>query len=256
MSSVVHLRPVAHHLDAASEQERLSRPQPGGPGAGGAPGSGSAAEKAAAGRAIHMTIKTAMDGTGGVAAETISDRLRAVQKEPWKRMQYFYDESEAAWGAYNECLLLRTSGEHVTATTKPDEKGKGKEVAGGEKKVEDGDDSGSPELVDRVPHLKTEWVEDDLLRAMSGIGKDDKKPGEEAVALSEWQAKFAAKLEAAKKDKGKAPATVPAAAAGAQEAPTSPVRRRGRPARGGAAASTRGGRTAAGGSAGNAMQID
>ncbi|KAK0636821.1 hypothetical protein B0T17DRAFT_473411, partial [Bombardia bombarda] len=171
VSSIVHLRPVPHHLDAATEQERLSRPAAGGPAAG------SAADKSA-GRAIHMTLKAAMD-EDGVSTETIADRLRAVQSESWQRMQWVQDESADAWGAYNECLFLRSAAGAATAATKHDGDDKGKELAAAAADgVEDNDDSGAPDLVDRVPRLKTSWGGDELLRAVSGIKKDDPKPGE------------------------------------------------------------------------------
>src|SRR6185436_13787358 len=88
------------HLDAATEQERLSRAPAGGAAA-------TAQAEKAAGRAIHMTIKSAMDD-GGVATETMADRLRNVQTETWQRMEWVHDEAELAWEAYNECLLLRS----------------------------------------------------------------------------------------------------------------------------------------------------
>ena len=173
VSSVVHLRPVPHHIDALTEQERLSR------GASGAGAGGSdKADTATGARAIHMTIKSAMDGDGGVATETIADRLRKVQMEPWRRMEWVHDEAELAWEAYNECLLLRPSAEGaaggekeavgdeaVDGTTggEKDVKSKGKEVAGSGTV-----DGGAADLVDRVPHLKTDWGEKELLQAMSG----------------------------------------------------------------------------------------
>ena len=52
-----------------------------------------------------MTLKAAMDDDG-IATETITDRLRAVQTEPWVKMQYVHHEHEAAWEAYSESLLL------------------------------------------------------------------------------------------------------------------------------------------------------
>ena len=172
VSSVVHLRPVPHHIDALTEQERLSR------GASGAGASSSDKAGTASGaRAIHMTIKSAMDGDGGVATETIADRLRKVQMEPWRRMEWVHDEAELAWEAYNECLLLRPSTESAAGGEKvvgdevvdgavgeeKDPKGKGKEVAGSGTV-----DGGAADLVDRVPHLKTDWGEKELLQAMSG----------------------------------------------------------------------------------------
>lgn len=242
---MVHLRPVGHHIDATVEQERLSRPQPGGAGTG--PGSGGAADKSA-GRAIHMTLKNAMD-EDGATAETMADRLRSVQKEYWKRMEYVHDESDAAWSAYNESLLLRS--DHPTEA-----EGKGKEVATGDDEAENKDDSGSPELVSKVSRLQTDWGEDELLRAVSGIGRHDKKPGEEAIALSQSQAALAAKMAAsnalAAKGKGKTPA---AAVKTKVEAPVSPAKTRtGRPAK--SAVGARGKAAGAGNAAANAMEID
>jgi hypothetical protein len=134
-----------------------------------------------------MTIKSAMDGdSGGVATETMADRLRNVQTEGWQRMEWVHDEAELAWEAYNECLLLRPgAGAAAAAAVKEEEeggaaaagdgdgeaaggdKGKGKEVAA------DGvpDESGAADLVDKVAHLKTDWGEQELLQAISGVMK-------------------------------------------------------------------------------------
>ncbi|KAK4188145.1 DNA-directed RNA polymerase [Podospora australis] len=161
ISSMVMLRPVAHHIDAAAEQERLSRPNP-----AVTSGPGQAGDKGAAGRAIQMTIKSAQDG---VATETFADRLRKVRAEPWQHMDWVHDEAEGAWDVYNECLLMRTTGTNST-TGDGDEKvheegkGKGKEAASDEAAQ---DDSGSPDLVDRVPHLKTNWGEEEMVRALN-----------------------------------------------------------------------------------------
>ncbi|SPQ25411.1 fa790018-7664-446f-bc79-6a8b9d6eb2c6 [Thermothielavioides terrestris] len=151
VSSVVHLRPVPHHIDAATEQERLSRgaaaaaasgagsDKPGGGGAGGAGAS-------SAGRAIHMTIKSAMDADGGVATETMADRLRNVQTESWRRMEWVHDEAELAWEAYNECLLLR-AGRTGTAG------GRGRRLS--------------------LLLLRTDWGEQELLQATSGVQPEE-----------------------------------------------------------------------------------
>jgi hypothetical protein len=130
-----------------------------------------------------MTIKSAMDADGGVATETIADRLRSVQTETWQRMEWVHDEAEMAWEAYNECLLLRTgsSGNNNRAdgggggvdaeggTEGDGSKGKGKEVAAApEAGASSNDDSSAADLVDKVARLKTEWAEQELLQAMSG----------------------------------------------------------------------------------------
>ncbi|EGZ72982.1 hypothetical protein NEUTE2DRAFT_30552, partial [Neurospora tetrasperma FGSC 2509] len=104
VTSLVQLRPVAPYLDAATEQERLARL---GPSAAG--GAGGPADKQAAGRAIHMSIKSSDSGAAGAAAETMADRLRAVQTEPWHNLKWYHDEHGEAWDTYNECMLLRSS---------------------------------------------------------------------------------------------------------------------------------------------------
>ncbi|KAH6632399.1 Sin-like protein conserved region-domain-containing protein [Chaetomium tenue] len=177
VSSVVQLRPVPHHLDASTEQERLTRGpatnnHPGG--GGDKPGAAAGAGAGGGGRAIHMTIKSAMDADGGVATETMADRLRNVQTEAWRRMEWVHDEAEMAWEAYNECLLLRSGGAGGSGgggiKEGGDEEGKGKEVATG---VEAGsgavDESGAADLVEKVSWLKTDWGEQELLRAVSGM---------------------------------------------------------------------------------------
>jgi hypothetical protein len=133
-----------------------------------------------------MTIKSAMDGdSGGVATETMADRLRNVQTEGWQRMEWVHDEAELAWEAYNECLLLRPAagaaakeGEEGEATAAAagdgeaaggeGDKGKGKEVATAAAADGVPDESGAADLVEKVAHLKTDWGEQELLQAISG----------------------------------------------------------------------------------------
>ncbi|KAK0620462.1 Sin-like protein conserved region-domain-containing protein [Immersiella caudata] len=239
VSSLIHLRPVPHHIDAVAEQEKLSRATPGGAAAA------AAAEKVA-GRAIQMTLKNAMDDEG-VATETMADRLRSVQTEPWRHMDWFEDETRASWEAYQELLLMRSEGAAAAAQEDGGEgKGKGKEVA-----VDaPADDSGAAELVEKVTQLRTDWGEDELLRAVSGIRPGDPKPGEEVVTQ-----KGSEKADASGKEKGKEPALM------ARDDPVEePKKRLGRPARATAAATAapkRGrARVASGSGAADAMQID
>ncbi|KAK3319164.1 Sin-like protein conserved region-domain-containing protein [Apodospora peruviana] len=257
VSSVVQLRPVHHHLDAAAEQERLARPTPGG---AGGPGGAGAADKSA-GRAIHMTLKAAMDDDG-VSTETMADRLRAVQAEPWRRMEWVNDDSHDAWALYDECLFLRPDPSRIADQSHQKEsagKGKGKENADttdAESKEDKNAICGDPELVSMVPTLRADWSEDQLLRAFSGIGPDDKKPGEEAIAPTQSQLALAAKMAAGKdKGKSKAPAVAVKPEPGLSSSTTgpsaSPKRRPGRPA-----AATRSTRAKAGGGPSDAMKID
>lgn len=154
-----------HYLDAATEQERLARATgvaSGGPGGGGAKEGGPA-------RAIHMTIKSASAEGDEIVTETMADRLRAVQMESWRRMEYVDENTEDAWVAYKECLFARPDGQGNTTAPSATDKGKGKEGAGNL----DTDGLAQP--------LETDWIEDQLFRAISGIKAHDKKPGEEAV---------------------------------------------------------------------------
>ncbi|KAK3324546.1 Sin-like protein conserved region-domain-containing protein [Cercophora scortea] len=240
--SLVHLRPVAHHLDAVSEQERLARATPGGPPTG--------APDKSAGRAIHMTLKAAMDDEGGLTAETMADRLRAVQAEAWQKMEYVHDEDEAAWEAYNECLLLRAAPEpnHTTSSKKGKEPATAAAAADGTT-----DDSSAPDLVTKVARLQTDWGEDELLRAVAGIKRDDKKPGEEAILTPHSEPAFA-KAVAKPKPKAKAKAKEVTFKEEVAEADAAPKRR---PGRATAAAARRGGsRTRGGGGPSDAMDID
>ncbi|KAK4166595.1 DNA-directed RNA polymerase [Cladorrhinum sp. PSN259] len=152
ISSIVMMGPQHHHIDAATEQERLNRPNPAAGGPGGAGGD------KAGGKAIQMTIKSA-DNSDGVVSESIIDRMHAIQKEPWKKMDWAHSDSPAAWEAYQERLLLHSR--------RDEEDGEG--VKG--KSVEDtndntvSDDSGAPDLAKKVPHLKTDWTEKDLTKS-------------------------------------------------------------------------------------------
>ncbi|KAK1776034.1 Sin-like protein conserved region-domain-containing protein [Copromyces sp. CBS 386.78] len=188
VTSLVQLRPVAPYLDAATEQERLSRLGPG-------PAANGPADKQAAGRAIHMSIKSSDTGGAGAAAETMADRLRAVQTEPWHNLKWYHDEHGEAWDTYNECMLLRSSkaANGAPAQNEEDEEKK-KEKAKEEKKdgekadaaaaaAEPTDDSGAPDLVEKVNRLQSDWGEEQILRSINGLGPDDKKPGEEAVSV-------------------------------------------------------------------------
>lgn len=143
VSSLVHLRPQLHHIDAAAQLERQS--------AGGGAGKDAAPSAASAGpRAIHMTIKTTADGDS-VTTETIADRLRSIQGEPWRKMRYVDENDEAAWDAYNDSLFLKpTQAEGDTAPP----------AAGADEKP--------PVLEDVVPVLRTPWGETEYLESIFG----------------------------------------------------------------------------------------
>lgn len=134
-----------------------------------------------------MTIKSTADGDEA-ATETMADRLRGVQLEPWKKVDFADEERDDSWITYQQSLLLQTYDDVESKdeeTDKP-EKGKKPAVDGEEEEEEEAvagkeGNAGAPDLSERVHGLGTDWGEDELLRAVSGIKADEKKPGEEAV---------------------------------------------------------------------------
>ncbi|KAK7429909.1 hypothetical protein QQZ08_003531 [Neonectria magnoliae] len=141
VSSLVHLRPQLHHIDASVQLERQA--------------AASASKEAAptagttAARAIHMTVKATGDGDV-VTTETMADRLRAVQSEHWRTLHYTDENEEAAWDVYNESLFLRPEKDDDAETDRP--------------------------LNETVPHFGARWTDQQLLEAVSGIEKPDPEP--------------------------------------------------------------------------------
>lgn len=169
-----------HHIDATIEQERLSKTGPGAASTAATAGTGqSGKEGASSARAIHMTIKSAAGVDGDeVVLETMADRLRAVQKEPWRRMGYVDENTDDAWDVYAESLILR-----------PELGGGATQLGGEDLQAGEGSDSiriatscaesgaGGGDAVDlkeKVLQLEATWEDEKLLRAVSGI------PAEEA----------------------------------------------------------------------------
>jgi DNA-directed RNA polymerase-3 subunit RPC5 len=126
-----------------------------------------------------MTIKSSAD-SDEIVTETMADRLRGVQLEHWKKMDYADEDTEDAWLTYQQSLLLHTFDGVEKAGA--DAKGKQPEVQGEDAAGGGGEGTaGVSDLDERVPGLGTDWGEDELLRAVSGIKAHDRKPGEEAV---------------------------------------------------------------------------
>ncbi|EPE07007.1 dna-directed rna polymerase iii complex subunit rpc37 [Ophiostoma piceae UAMH 11346] len=207
VSSMVHLRPQLHHIDAETEVERAKHRDTG-PGAGGdgAGGAGAGAGGAAAGgprgqagpRAIHMTVKSAGADGEEIITETMADRLRGVQMENWSRMVYVGDDDEHSWDVYDQTLFLKDPAPDPAAAEGDDaDKSKGA-VEGG----------GAASLRAKVPALRTTWTEDDMLVAISKI----EKPAEDDLPI-----KLEAK-PAAGKGKGKVTFAEPATAGGTSSA--------------------------------------
>ncbi|KAF5022071.1 hypothetical protein F66182_5869 [Fusarium sp. NRRL 66182] len=149
VSSLVHLRPQLHHIDATVQLERQAA----------ASKDSAPASTGGTARAIHMTVKTTGDGDT-VTTETMADRLRSVQTEHWRTMHYTDENEEAAWEVYNESLFLTPAqaGENEEGEDKAD-------VAQDERLLEES-----------VPKFACRWDDDDLLEAVSGIKRPQPTP--------------------------------------------------------------------------------
>ncbi|KAL7900424.1 Sin-like protein conserved region domain-containing protein [Trichoderma sp. SZMC 28014] len=153
VSNLIHLRPQLHHIDATTQQDRQSSA------AAAASSKEGGTAPAAAARAIHMTIKTAADGTAdGVSTETMADRLRSVQTEPWRKMRYTDENEETAWEVYNDSLFLRPKADPTAAAGEP---------------VPAPEDHDLEEL---VPTLGNKWNDKEFLESISGITKPEPVP--------------------------------------------------------------------------------
>ncbi|KAG6048036.1 hypothetical protein E4U39_007805 [Claviceps sp. Clav50 group G5] len=174
VSSLVHLRPQLHHLDATTQQERNASSSSSSAAAASTskdnPSGGTGAAPAA--RAIHMTIKNTADGDT-VTTETMADRLRYVQTETWRKMRYTDENEEAAWEVYNESLFLQpkagasssSSAAAAMAMDVDDDDKKGKDIKG--------DGAAEMDLEGLVPRFGATWGARKMLEAVSGIVKPE-----------------------------------------------------------------------------------
>ncbi|KAI0378026.1 hypothetical protein F5Y04DRAFT_165898 [Hypomontagnella monticulosa] len=213
-TSIIPLRPQLHHIDAWAEQDRLSRPREGAAAAGPGPGAGATGKEGgaaagpsqggAAAKAIHMSIKSAGTEGGEVSVDTMIERLRKVQVEPWTKLKYEDDETDRAWHMFNDHLVSPQPG--------PKDKGKGKEKQGEKAAGEDK----SPEQ-----KYKAQWNENEFLQAVSGLKDNqqgDTKPQDDEVEVKAEVVNPTPVRAAAAKGKGKAvagPAAAPATRKGA-----------------------------------------
>jgi DNA-directed RNA polymerase III subunit RPC5 len=249
----VQLRTQLHHLDALTEQDRQSRQGTSTGGASGQPTTaatgGQDGKPASAARAIHMTVKAPTGTEDALTTETMADRLRRVQREPWVRMSYADENSDEAWAVYTESLLVHPDPAIEAGRAKangPSGKGKGVETA-----IAEG------ELKDKVPQLEARWGDEEFLQAVSGMqgrigGVKQEKVEDDGVEVKPDPD--------GSKSKGKSK-EVPIKVE--DDAPTVKPRRGGKTARGGshvsaAPTSTRAssGKAAKGGQASTPMEID
>ncbi|KAI1824014.1 Sin-like protein conserved region-domain-containing protein [Xylaria intraflava] len=160
-SALIQLRPQLHHIDAMAEQERASRRE--GVGAVGSKDGAPATASSAGARAIHMSIKSADSGGGELTTETMADRLRTVQTEPWSRLQYEDDESAKSWHVFNNNLVYRRAKTAPSNLDNRDE-GKGKGKAIGVLQISSSSSSSSDS-----EQLDSKWDVDDYLKAISAM---------------------------------------------------------------------------------------
>jgi DNA-directed RNA polymerase III subunit RPC5 len=52
-----------------------------------------------------MTVKPTADGEEE-ATDTMPERIRAVQEEPWRKLKYVDEDNEEAWDVYNDSLFV------------------------------------------------------------------------------------------------------------------------------------------------------
>lgn len=89
------MRPQFHHIDAQNEQETLLR----------ARDNNTAAPRSIEPRAVHMTVKTAIDGEEDTG-ENMGEKITLVQQENWTHHRYIDEDSEAAWVTFHDNLFV------------------------------------------------------------------------------------------------------------------------------------------------------
>jgi hypothetical protein len=59
-----------------------------------------------------MTVKPTVDGEEE-ATDTMPERIRAVQEEPWRKFSYVDEDSMEAWDVFNDSLFVNDQAEEV-----------------------------------------------------------------------------------------------------------------------------------------------
>jgi DNA-directed RNA polymerase III subunit RPC5 len=95
VDQVVQLRPQFHHIDAQTELERRQSREP-------------TAPRSADPRAIHMTVKPTVDGEEETT-DTMAERIRAVQEEPWRKLKFVDEDSIEAWELFNDRFFVENT---------------------------------------------------------------------------------------------------------------------------------------------------
>ncbi|KAG0652706.1 DNA-directed RNA polymerase III subunit rpc5 [Hyphodiscus hymeniophilus] len=89
VDQIVPLRPQFHHIDAATEQDRLSRARDAGP------------PRVTEARAVHMTVKSPGEGEDD-HGDNMNKRVQEVQAEPWRAHRFVDAETEESWSFFQE----------------------------------------------------------------------------------------------------------------------------------------------------------
>ncbi len=97
VDNIVQMRPQFHHIDAHTEQERFGRVR-----------DPAMATRVPEARAIHMTVKSNVDGEEE-STDTMAERIAAAQSEAWKTQRYVDEDDVEAWTAYEKHLFVGAS---------------------------------------------------------------------------------------------------------------------------------------------------
>lgn len=92
---IVQMRPQFHHIDAHTEIEHQLRARE----------SAAGAARSLEARAVHLTVKSAIDGEEDTG-ENMTERITAVQQEPWTRHRYIDEDTPEAWDSFHENLFV------------------------------------------------------------------------------------------------------------------------------------------------------
>ena len=93
---MVQLRPQFHYIDAQDGQERVGRRDP-----------NALAARSTEARAVHMAVKSSIDGED-LVTDTMAERLANAQAEKWTNHKYIDEDETQSWYAYKENLFVRT----------------------------------------------------------------------------------------------------------------------------------------------------
>ncbi|KAL2356792.1 DNA-directed RNA polymerase III subunit Rpc5 [Cryomyces antarcticus] len=97
VDGIVQMRPQFHHIDALTRVDRATTRR-----------EREAAEppRTTEPRAVHQTIKSTTEGDASNNQENAAAFLRAAHEEPWTKMKYHDEDTDAAYAAYHERLFV------------------------------------------------------------------------------------------------------------------------------------------------------